>query len=183
MTDAIAPAPHAPDFILPPVLCGIILDALRARIGDAPAEAPHGLTVGAPEDPYLRRWFLTPRGDGPAVYLHQFARDDDDRALHDHPWPSIGIILRGGYLEHTPAGVRQRLVGDVVQRAPTDRHRVVLMRDAAGVAMPCWTLFLVGARVRDWGFWCEEGERERFVPWQDFTAGPDGALVGKGCGA
>jgi hypothetical protein len=170
--------PIASHFILPPWLCAGILDALRTHVQGRPAAAPHGFTIGGDDHPYLRRWFITPRGDGPAVYLHQFLRDDDDRALHDHPWASIGIILEGGYLEMTPAGVIERQAGDVIHREAHARHRVVLHRDAHGLPVPAWTLFLVGPRVRDWGFWCEG---ERFVPWRDFTAGPNGELIGKGC--
>ena len=175
----------APDFILPRWLCHMMLYALRARYSSAlPAEAPHGFTIGGAERPYLRRWFVTPRGEGPACYLHQFLRDDDDRALHDHPWPSLGVILSGGYIEHTPGGEVLRSVGDVVLRRPEDRHRVELFRDAAGVPVEAWTLFLVGRRVRDWGFWCPgEGGGERFVHWREFTEGEHGEVIGRGCGA
>lgn len=176
---------NAPDFVLPGWVCHVLLHALRARYSNLHrAQAPHGFTIGGEESPYLRRWFVTPRGDGPAVYLHQFLRDDDDRALHDHPWPSLGVILAGGYMEHVPGGEVVRQVGDVVLRQPTDRHRVELFRNADGTPREAWTLFLVGQRVRDWGFWCPGADGgERFVPWQDFTEGEHGERVGKGCGA
>lgn len=167
-----------PPFIMPPWLCDRMLRILRYEVGDKPAADPHGFTIGGDENPYLRRWFITPRGDGPAVYLHQFLRDDDDRALHDHPWDSIGIILSGGYVEVTPDGDVVRQVGDVVARAAGARHRVVLHRDPQGRAVEAWTLFLVGERVREWGFWCPQG----WVHWKDFTAGPNGERVGAGCG-
>lgn len=178
----------APDFRLPTWLCRNILGDLRERHASvAPAAAPHGFTIGGEDAPYLRRWFVTPRGDGPACYLHQFLRDDDDRALHDHPWPSCGIILSGGYHEHMPAGIAERRVGDVIIRDPHHRHRVALRRDPQGQPIEAWTLFLVGPRVRDWGFWCPGGDpaigaEERFVRWQDFTEGENGERVGKGCG-
>jgi len=170
-------------FVLPPWLCSAMLVHLRTHIGRRRAEPPHGFTIGGADDPYLRRWFITPRGDGPAVYLHQFLRDDDDRALHDHPWPSIGIILEGGYIELTPDAEVRRSVGDVVYREPEARHRVVLHRDCIGQPKPAWTLFLVGRRVREWGFWCPGSAGERFVHWRDFTAGEHGERVGRGCGA
>lgn len=174
----------APVFRLPEWFCHEMLTSLQRRVGGLPAAPPHGFTIGGEEDPYLRRWFITPRGHGPAVYLHQFLRDDDDRALHDHPWPSLGIILAGGYREILPGGEELRRVGDVVPRAPEHRHRVVLHRDAHGTPTPAWTLFLVGERVRDWGFWCPgDGGAERFVPWREFTSGEHGERVGKGCGA
>jgi hypothetical protein len=173
-----------PTFRLPEPLCAALATILRNSIGNTPAHAPHGFTIGGESDPYLRRWFVTPRGDGPACYLHQFLRDDDDRALHDHPWASCGIILAGGYVEQLPTGTVERQVGDVIVREPEHRHRVILHRDAEGHPIPAWTLFLVGPRAREWGFWCPgHGGRERFVHWRDFTAGENGELVGKGCDA
>ena len=135
--------------------------------------------IGGAASPYLRRWHVTPRGDGPAVYLHHFLRSDDDRALHDHPWPSVSIILDGAYMEHLPGRqVTIRCAGDIIERAPEAAHRVQLLRDDAGEETPVWTLFLVGDRVREWGFHCPRG----WVHWRDFTAGPNGETVGKGCG-
>ena len=31
------------------------------------------------------------------IYLHTIWCSDDDRALHDHPWPRCSIIVDGGY--------------------------------------------------------------------------------------
>lgn len=66
--------------------------------------------IGGAERPYLLRWFVIPRNKVFNVYLHQFLRSDDDRALHDHPWVNLSILLRGGYIEHTIAagGIQQR---------------------------------------------------------------------------
>lgn len=172
-----------PPFRLPEWLCCAMRMHLLAEHAHRPAQPPHGFTIGGEENPYLRRWFVLPRGDGPACYLHQFLRDDDDRALHDHPWGSIGIILSAGYLEQTPEGLFERRVGDVLPRTAEARHRVILHRDGEGRPVPAWTLFLTGQRVRDWGFWCPDGSTERFVPWQAFTEGEHGERVGKGCGA
>lgn len=173
---------NGPDFTLPSWLCQVLLQILRARYSSIlPPKPPHGFTIGGDEQPYLRRWFITPRGEGPAAYFHQFLRDDDDRALHDHPWLSLGVILDGGYIEHTPTGAVARCVGDVVLRRPEDRHRVELFRDASGLPVPAWTLFLVGKRQRDWGFCCPgEGIGERFVPWQEFTQGSMARSLARG---
>ena len=36
------------------------------------------------------------------LYLHEFSRSDDDRALHDHPWLfNLSVLLSGTYVEHT----------------------------------------------------------------------------------
>jgi hypothetical protein len=161
---------------LPPfavqALCGFLMPIAAGRAPD--------VIIGGEDNPYLRRWHITPRGNGPAVYLHHFMRSDDDRALHDHPWPSVSIILSGSYIEHEPGDVRMmRPPGTITTREPLSPHRVQLLPDPIHPdrEQPVWTLFLTGDRVRDWGFHCPQG----WVPWQDFTAGPDGTLVGKGC--
>ena len=68
--------------------------------------------VGAdsPDGAYLHRWYLIPRNRVLNIYLHQFLRDVDDRALHDHPWPWCSLLLDGAYFEHTIAagGIHRR---------------------------------------------------------------------------
>jgi hypothetical protein len=136
--------------------------------------------IGGAESPYLRRWWLIPRNPVFNVYLHQFLRSDDDRALHDHPWASMSIILRGRYLEHTidAGGIHQRRLltaGDRrVRLTGKFAHRVEL------VDGPCWTLFITGPRYREWGFHCPE---RGWVPWEEFTAPHDIGSIGRGCDA
>ena len=51
--------------------------------------------------PYMVRYFISKpntKAKG-RIYLHHFLRSDHDRALHDHPWNFVSIILRGGYWE------------------------------------------------------------------------------------
>jgi len=130
-------------------------------------------------DPYLRRWHLTERRpERWKVYLHNILRDDDDRALHDHPSCSISIILRGGYIEHFPDCVKRRYPGMVIFRRAEQPHRLELHRDKNGKSIPAWTIFIFGPKVREWGFHC----RDRWVHWRDFTAPGDSSRVGKGCG-
>lgn len=155
---------------------------------------PPDFIVGGTERPYLLRWWLIPRNRWLNVYLHKFVRDDDDRSLHDHPWRSLSIVLRGGYydLTHGPDGTLCRRwygPGAVVARSATAAHRVELLRRAEPFAsgptmridrlveIPAWTLFITGPRVREWGFWCPQG----WVPWQQFVSRDDGGAVGKGC--
>lgn len=122
---------------------------------------------------YLRRWWIVPRNEFQNVYLHEILRDDDDRALHDHPWENVSFVLAGGYREITPEGTFVRGPGDLIRRKAEDSHRLELIDGA-----PCISLFFTGAKVRDWGFHCPNG----WVHWQDFTAGEQGELVGRGCG-
>lgn len=133
--------------------------------------------IGGAADPYLFRWHWH-RGRESAVFIHLFKRSDDDRALHDHPWASCSILLKGSYFEHTRDGLFLRRPGEIVFRRATDAHRIELLRDlTTGRPQEVWTLFVVGKRVREWGFLCPQGWRH----WREFTAGPGGETVGKGC--
>ena len=128
--------------------------------------------IGGEENPYMCRWYIIPRNRWFNIYLHKIVRDDDDRALHDHPWVSVSFILDGSYREITPHGRRVIGAGQVKLRSATYAHRLELLGG------PAWTLFVTGPRVRTWGFWCPK----RWVPWQEFCHPSDSAKVGKGCG-
>lgn len=121
---------------------------------------PPDFVIGNPADPYLRRWWLAPRSDKGNVYLHNIRKSDSDRALHDHPWDNLTIVLKGVYVEVTPTGSDLRIEGDVAWRKATDRHRIVLPR----LTDEAWTLFVTGPKVREWGFWVGE----QFIPWRDY---------------
>lgn len=164
-------------------------------------------TIGSGADPFLRRWYVirenqrwlgldpdrrhrvlqenqradTDRKLCTNIYVHQIIRSDDDRALHDHPWPWMTIILSGSYIEclplrpSEPAGEvvgHRREPGDCVVRLRAERpHRLVLLGDA-----PVITLFVTGPKLREWGFWCENGWRH----WRVFTA-TDESGNSRGC--
>lgn len=128
------------------------------------------------EDVYLIRWRLieTPWF---GVFLHKICRPDHDRHLHDHPFPFVSIILRGGYVEEIPCdcfacGLKWIYgVGDttrslrprfsVIRHRATDLHRIHELPNG-----PAWTLVLIGRRCRDWGFQTEAG----WVQWQQYLA-------------
>lgn len=132
--------------------------------------SPH-FVIGDRERPYLLRWYLLPRNPHLNLYLHKFLRDDDDRALHDHPWWFCSAVLLGGYREVLESGSVIRRTGSIGFRRATHRHRVELLR------VPTWTLVLTGSKVRTWGFWCPRG----FVPWHEFTKPNNPGEVGRGC--
>jgi hypothetical protein len=142
---------------------------------------PH-FVIGGADAPYMLRWYLIPRNRAFNIYLHKFLRDDDDRALHDHPWWFVSIILKGGYWELVPKDggpankVLQRKVGTIAFRPAIHRHRVVL-HAKTGQKTPAWTLIITGRKKRMWGFYCPKG----FVPWHQFVAQDDHGNVGRGC--
>ncbi|MGA0569608.1 hypothetical protein ACO2Q9_02685 [Variovorax sp. VNK109] len=144
------------------------------------------LVIGGKERPYLKRHRLLPSNPLLNIFVHEFLRSDDDRALHDHPWLfNISVLLSGEYREHTPHGVFARYCGDIVFRWWKSPHRVELLTIADFVSsqpyndtpISCWTLFIRGPRIREWGFYCPQG----WVHWRDFGGRDDRGAVGKGC--
>lgn len=131
--------------------------------------------IGPKDAPYLRRWWVIPRNRFFNIYLHHILSDDDDSALHDHPWANVSIVLRGFYIEHTadkrPA---RRSAGSVTFRRAKLAHRLAL----GDKGRPCWTLFITGPVTREWGFHCPKG----WVPWKEFVDNDDAGITGKGCG-
>jgi hypothetical protein len=103
------------------------------------------------------------------VYLHRIDAPDPGVDLHDHPWPFVSIVLRGGYDEYrseTRDASRfaqlnadfpsTRISGDVVRRAAGSVRRMRLDECHTIFRLhrtPTWTLVIVGHRVRDWGFY------------------------------
>jgi hypothetical protein len=115
------------------------------------------------------------------VYVHWIYLPDSDRDPHDHPWPFLSWVLRGGYREDiyrysmhadgpSPDGWRERRRWSV-HRMPIDLAHQIYYLEPATV-----TLVLVGRRQHTWGFWTPDG----FVPWTEYSnadgtrkAGPD----------
>lgn len=128
--------------------------------------------IGPKVDPYMLRWWLVPRNDVFNIYYHMILHDDDDRALHDHPWPSFSILLKGSLREITPNGPIIYNQGACVYREAEHSHRLELID-----GVPAETLFITGPKVREWGFHCPNGWRH----FKDFVGG-DGGEVGRGCG-
>lgn len=113
--------------------------------------------VGPADDPLLVRWILL-RVPRIGIYLHKLCRSDYDRALHDHPWPFISIVLRGNYIEVHDQTIDGKPVyeghgrGAILIRPAEWRHRFILTENT-----PTWTLVIVGRRQRQWGFFLKDG--------------------------
>lgn len=165
------------------MLRNLILRWARARQPD--------FIIGGQQNPYLRRHWLLPRNRFFNVYVHEFLRSDDDRAHHDHPYLfNLSWLIEGEYIEHTirKGGVQEatpRMAGDLKFRWGPAPHRVELLTEwehmnglSVGIPVSCWTIFITGPVVRNWGFHCPK----RWVPWQEFTDARDAGAIGKGCG-
>jgi hypothetical protein len=139
--------------------------------------------IGGHENPYLRRHWLIPRNRFFNIYVHEFLRSDDDRALHDHPWLfNASWLIKGAYWEHLPGGQEElRREGGFFFRWGGAPHRVELFDNLRALPViepvPCWTVFFTGPVVREWGFHCPKG----WVPWQQFTDSRDKGAIGRGC--
>jgi len=153
-----------------------MVDAVHARLLSRYDGCAPDFIIGPRDAPYLRRWWIIPRSRFFNIYLHNFLRSDDDRALHDHPWLNVSLILAGSYVEHTIAagGVNRHqrfTAGDLRFRGARTAHRIELDDG------PCWTLFITGPVIRKWGFHCPRGWRY----WKEFVDARDSGQVGKGC--
>jgi len=142
------------------------------------------VVIGANRNPpYMKRWWVIPRNKYFNIYLHEVGQDDDDRALHDHPWINMSYVIDGGYNEHTieKGGTHKRtprLPGAIKFRLPSAAHRLELLKPQAV------SLFITGPKMRKWGFHCPK----KWVYYKDFVDDqvmPDGTIIsnqGKGCG-
>ena len=88
--------------------------------------------------------------------LHKIVKSDDP-IFHDHPWPYMTIVLKGGYYEHTPLFnnkgekfgevSRWRGPGSIIVRGAQEYHWLELEKGSSAT-----TLFFMGPQIRDWGF-------------------------------
>jgi hypothetical protein len=127
--------------------------------------------------PYIRRWWVIPRNKIFNIYLHEVQQDDDDRAMHDHPWWNVSYVIEGGYNEITPQWPtgKKLFAGQIRFRWASQLHRLQLLTHPGRTV----TLFITGPRIREWGFMCPEGIGWRH--WKIFT-GENKGVVGRGCG-
>jgi hypothetical protein len=154
------------------------MDDLHSWSLDQMMRAPNFVIGDDPLRPYLKRWWIVPRNKMQNVYLHEIKRNDDDRALHDHPFANTSVIISGGYLEHTVDSdgnsvTYERRPGDVITRDAEYAHRLELIDNE-----PCVSLFFTGPIVREWGFHCPNG----WIHHNLFTAPGNPGAIGRGCG-
>lgn len=120
-----------------------------------------------PDVLYLTRWRLiqTPWF---GIYLHRLGGPDPRPTLHDHPWPFVSLILRGGYVESR----LDPMTRDVRQHTVT-RLNFMGLQGAHSIRRlfrtPTWTLLLVGRRVRTWGYLEGPLSDDRRWRWTEFN--------------
>ena len=148
-----------------PLLGRALAHRLHAHAEQAMSRTPDEIIA----DDYLRRWHLA-KGRACSYYVHLYLGDDPAPWLHDHPWPSLSLCLRGILHEHgvDRRGRRTRTEitpGTLAWRPASFAHRLDLVSSRA------ITLFLAGPRVREWGWNLPEGWR----PWHEVSGvDPDG---------
>lgn len=85
-----------------------------------------------------------------AIYLHRFD-SPDQQGLHDHPWPFVSFILRGGYMERRinprTLEVSAKHVRFFNWKGLADAHYIVKLDRT-----PTWSLVLTGRRRKSFGF-------------------------------
>lgn len=126
--------------------------------------------IGIKGDIYMRRWRFLPDWL-PGARIHNILRSDDDRALHDHPFSFLTVILRGGYWEYLADGSKTwHGPGSVLWRPAKTLHRIELKTRCIpcenGVwpenkceesLQPAWTFVLRSRYFREWGFQTKAG--------------------------
>lgn len=119
---------------------------------------------------YTAKWYRNPlvwfcQLLGVSVRVHHILSSDKGRDFHDHPWPFVTIILKGGYFEYRPvydrsglykgAGVQWHGAGSILYRPAKAWHRLTLRNDFFGWGEgddSTWTLFIMGPYQQKWGF-------------------------------
>lgn len=112
-----------------------------------------GQKLGDRKCPYMVRWVFQTKWF--SVRLHHWLFGDDPRAMHDHGWNFIVIVLRGSYWDITEDDRQLMKPGMVQYRHAQHKHTV----DTTG----CWTLVITGPVIRQWGFWVQNKSNRRKV--------------------
>lgn len=99
---------------------------------------------------YLNRWYLIPHNRWFNIYLHEFVGPDNGEHPHDHPWWNLTVKLKGDYKELSTGTIWSYFGGRLILRMPETVHFIHSVSKK-----PCWTLFITGPKVREWGFWVD----------------------------
>ena len=93
--------------------------------------------------PWMNRYYLflkqRPRWFPFNIFIHEMLNNDHGDGVHNHPYPFITIILKGGYLETLEKGVFLRKKGYIGLRSANALHRIDL-----NIREKTLTLFIAG---------------------------------------
>lgn len=89
------------------------------------------------------------------IYLHKLGTPDPRDTLHNHPWPFVSFVLRGGYTEFIPGPYYAQ--SHYVKRMNVKRFNNSFHWIAELDRTPTWTLVFVGRRRRVWGYMDRDG--------------------------
>lgn len=89
----------------------------------------------------------------PNAYIHIFpTTEPDGEDAHSHPWASVGIVLRGWYMEDVNDGCRTTRRWGLAPLRHTDRHRLSYVEPGT------MTLFMHWFRRAPWRFFIRKHE-------------------------
>lgn len=93
------------------------------------------------------------------IYVHIIRVADYARCEHNHPWPFLTIILRGGYVEEIDGKEYTRRPGYIGWRPRGFQHRITQLRKDSAL-----TLVIRGPDRVDWHFKTIHG----WMHWSDY---------------
>lgn len=96
------------------------------------------------------------------VVFHRFT--ETDKIPHDHSFPFVTFIARGGYIERV---FQKDGSFEDIERKPHTAHRVEADCIHQIISLPngtCWTIMLPEHKVKEWGFWDFSQTPAKFIP-------------------
>lgn len=88
-----------------------------------------------------------------SVKIHKLV-SSDNACQHDHPWAFITFLLKGAYVEFTPAGSKVYSRFSLLYRPANYIHRLEIHQ-------PVYTFVITFKKIREWGFITPKG----WVKW------------------
>ena len=117
---------------------------------------------------YLDRYGIEWKPLG-GIFLHKMSAPDPGFDLHDHPWPFVSIILKGGYTEKK-ANIRdidlphweRRYRWSIRSMRIDEAHQITSLHEQES-----WSLVLHGRGYLTWGFHVLNQQRIGEWRWVD----------------
>ena len=93
--------------------------------------------------PWMNRYYVLlrhrPKWFPFNILIHEMLANDHGEGVHNHTFPYITIVIRGGYWETLSTGRYWRPPGYIGFRNASDRHSLKIPK-----GKPAWTLLLAG---------------------------------------